>query len=143
MKSMLVVSDSVFDAATFHEKVDNLGPTITVVLTAQNNIIGGYTSVPMTSPEEDTPLEDDKAFIFSIGEDGVLKIYKQHANQDRAIVHNVRYLVHFGMFDFYLHDNCNEGDKNTANVGHTYTIQGDDTSENWNILDKVDEHFGV
>jgi hypothetical protein len=48
------------------------------------------------------------------------------------------------MFDFYLHDNCNEGDKNTANVGHTYTIEGGDESvENWNILDKADEHFSV
>ena len=39
-------SDNYFSAQAFHQKCDNVGPTITVVKSEFGEIFGGYTSKP-------------------------------------------------------------------------------------------------
>lgn len=52
-------------ASTFHEKCDNLWPTITFIKTKEGFRYGGYTSVGWESPEKTEFKEDPAAFIFS------------------------------------------------------------------------------
>lgn len=52
-------------ASTFHEKCDNLGPTITIIQTKDGYRYGGYTSVNWEGPEQPEFKADQDAFIFS------------------------------------------------------------------------------
>ena len=53
-------------ASTFHEKCDNLGPTITLIQTKEGFRYGGYTSVSWEGPENSEFKSDAEAFIFSL-----------------------------------------------------------------------------
>jgi BTB/POZ domain-containing protein KCTD9 len=59
-----------FSAFNFHLKCDNRGPTLTLVKSSSNNeIFGGYTSIPWTSSQYRW-VRDDKAFLFTLSEGG-------------------------------------------------------------------------
>ena len=53
-------------SAIFHEKCDNLGPTITIIQTKDGYRYGGYTSVSWEGPEQPEFKVDQDAFIFSL-----------------------------------------------------------------------------
>jgi len=53
-------------ASTFHEKCDNVGPTIIIIQTKEGFRYGGYTSVSWEAPEQSEFKADPDAFIFSL-----------------------------------------------------------------------------
>ena len=53
-----------FDAAKFHSLVDNQGPTLTVILSKDGFLFGGFTSKSWV--HTGTLFADDQAFIFSL-----------------------------------------------------------------------------
>lgn len=50
----------------FHAKCDNKGPTITVVKTDKDFILGGFTSISWSSEWNDKYIYDPSAFLFSL-----------------------------------------------------------------------------
>jgi hypothetical protein len=52
-------------SSNFHEKCDNLGPTIIIIQTKDGYRYGGYTSVSWERPEQPEFKADQDAFIFS------------------------------------------------------------------------------
>ena len=52
-------------SSIFHEKCDNIGPTITIIQTKDGYRYGGYTSVSWEGPEQPEFKVDQDAFIFS------------------------------------------------------------------------------
>ena len=52
-------------SSIFHEKWDNIDPTITIIQTKDGYIYGGYTSVSLDGPEQPEFKIDQNAFIFS------------------------------------------------------------------------------
>ncbi len=65
-KLLYKASKDGFSAFSFHMKVDNRGPTITLIKSAINDkIFGGYTSVPITSSLFKW-VKDEKAFLFNL-----------------------------------------------------------------------------
>ena len=57
-----------FEAETFYAKCDDKKNTICIIHTPQNNVFGGYTSIPWNRKEDDFGYysSDPSAFIFSI-----------------------------------------------------------------------------
>ena len=53
-----------FDAAKFHSLVDNQGPTLTVILSKDGFLFGGFTCKSWV--HTGNAFADDQAFIFSL-----------------------------------------------------------------------------
>jgi len=53
-----------FSALNFHLKVDDSGPTVTLIRSS-DQVFGGYTSIPWTSSLFRW-VKDEKAFLFSL-----------------------------------------------------------------------------
>jgi hypothetical protein len=111
-----------FQAETFHAKCDNKGPTLTVIQSGERQLFGGFTAVPWTSPETDTPVHDPSAFIFSLTHS--TKCAKQLNNN--SIVHAKNAGPIFGYNEEYGYDiqvvtNSNK-DNNIFNGASTFEI---------------------
>ncbi|CAF0995428.1 unnamed protein product [Rotaria sordida] len=53
-----------FDANAFHSRCNNQGPTMTIILSNNNYLFGGYTSIPWTS--DGSYKNDPTAFLFTL-----------------------------------------------------------------------------
>ncbi len=54
-------------AKQFHNKCDNIGPTIYLAKNEKGNIFGGYTSISWTSPSFDNVFKSDSfSFLFTL-----------------------------------------------------------------------------
>jgi hypothetical protein len=53
-----------FDANAFHSRCDNKGPTMTIILSNNNYLFGGYTAIAWTS--DDSFKNDTTAFLFTL-----------------------------------------------------------------------------
>ncbi|KAI1891894.1 hypothetical protein AGOR_G00148420 [Albula goreensis] len=61
-----------YSAATFHQKCDSQGPTITVAYNSSGFVFGGYTSKNYAQTGQN--VFDDKAFLFSIHDGNVVRV---------------------------------------------------------------------
>jgi len=52
----------------FHNRCDNQGATLTVILLKNGCIFGGYTSISWTGPASATWKDDSKAFVYSLSD---------------------------------------------------------------------------
>ncbi|CAG8635657.1 12124_t:CDS:2, partial [Cetraspora pellucida] len=56
-----------FTPASFHEKCDNKGPTLTILkIKGENSILGGYNPLDWKSPKEEKQCITNKSFIFNL-----------------------------------------------------------------------------
>ncbi|CAF0933327.1 unnamed protein product [Rotaria sordida] len=106
-----------FDAATFHSYCDNQGPTMTIILSNNNYLFGGYTSIPWTS--DDSYKNDPTAFLFTLINPHNIPPTKygiNYSHAEYAVRHHSRYGPTFGDgHDIYLADGCNW--KNSSYTG--------------------------
>ena len=91
-------------ASSFHEKCDNISPTITIIQTKEGYRYGGYTSVCWDVPEKSEYRTDNDAFIFSFD---TLKKY-ECLNKEKSILCSPLFGPNFGDGTICVPDNCFE-----------------------------------
>ena len=91
-------------ASSFHEKCDNISPTITIIQTKEGYRYGGYTSVCWDVPEKSEYRTDNDAFIFSFD---TLKKY-ECLNKEKSILCSPVFGPNFGDGTICVPDNCFE-----------------------------------
>jgi len=107
-----------FGASTFHNKCNNQGTTVTVVLSESNFIFGGFTTKSWAGNNAYT--HDPEAFIFSLTHK--TKLSKQK-NPSYSIYCSSNHGPTFGGgHDIYICDNCNIDNSNYSNGNHTYDL---------------------
>lgn len=73
-----------FTAHAFHERCDNVGPTITVVKSAQGHVLGGFSDIAWSS-DADEYKNSEGAFLFKLGQHEQVSfsrhdLFQNHAN---------------------------------------------------------------
>ena len=95
--------------ATFHSLCDNKGSTLTIILTNDDKIIGGYLS--MSFSENGGWIHDEKAFVFSLNYnekyESLDTTYTFYGGKDRGPT--------FGGYNIEIFDNFLSNDKNRYN----------------------------
>ncbi len=92
-----------FTAKAFHEKCDGKANTLTIIMTNENYVFGGYTAAEWNSAG--FYIEDSSAFIFSLRRNGISK-------RDKLTVKNEKYAINgnskigpsFGYIDIRIND---------------------------------------
>ncbi|KAL9962272.1 hypothetical protein ACROYT_G031358 [Oculina patagonica] len=111
-----------WNAATFHEKCDEKGPTITIIK-AGDYIFGGYTNEPWRS-KPCAYATANKAFIFTLYNKNGYKPLKQPllpGNEDAAMYNCNDYGPTFGNGnDIYIADQAASKKESYTSCGHTY-----------------------
>ncbi|CDW78662.1 tldc domain-containing protein [Stylonychia lemnae] len=116
-----------FQAVNFHSRCDNLGPTISFIMSHQGNVFGGYTSVSWTSPAKNTNYPDKDSFLFQLN---LNKLYQKVGSLDFAVQHNTKFLMVFGSGDMLISDECNKNSESYSELGYTYELEKDIESSN-------------
>jgi len=99
-----------FDPEQFHDRCDHEGPTLTVALVTDGPIIGGFTTRPFFTPDEELEefvfLEDAGAFVFRMASDTPsVTVYRQREDLiafGSAIRHSYESGPGWGHGDLYL-----------------------------------------
>ncbi|CDW81350.1 UNKNOWN [Stylonychia lemnae] len=65
-KLLFKATNDGFKASIFHQKCDNNGPTISIILSEHGEVFGGYTSLPWSSSKQYKPNKDINTFVFSL-----------------------------------------------------------------------------
>ena len=89
-------------AKDFHKCCDNKGPTLTIIKTTGNQIIGGFTSLEWKSLDSNhCELEDKtrRTFIFSLN---LMKKFEMFSNQKTAIYSYEKYGPSFGDKEIFI-----------------------------------------
>ena len=109
-----------FYAGTFHSRCNNKGPTVTVILSNNDKIFGGYTSQSWTNGGW---KQDATAFIYSLTHKAKCATQK---NTGYSIYDYSDYGPTFGNGgDIYVADNCNTNTSNyceSQSSSSTYTL---------------------
>ncbi|XP_044169434.1 uncharacterized protein LOC114970565 isoform X6 [Acropora millepora] len=107
-------------AKTFHSLCDNKGPTVTTVKDTNNNIFGGYTSIPWRS--ENRYKNDPKAFLFSLKNptNNPRKLPQLNSSSSHSVYDGANYGPTFG----HGHDLCisNMNRNSHEYLGYVYTV---------------------
>ena len=99
------------DAINFHNKCDNVGPTLTLIKKNKNKIFGGFTPLSWKPEIEDNQYpkfdDDNRTFIFSLN---LLKKYDLLKDKKvRAITCNSNEGPNFGNCDFGIGGTMTKG----------------------------------
>ena len=89
-------------AKDFHKCCDNKGPTLTIIKTTGNQIIGGFTSLEWKSLDSNHCVLEDKTrrtFIFSLN---LMKKFEMFSNQKTAIYSYENYGPSFGDKEIFI-----------------------------------------
>ena len=81
---------------TFHKLCDNKGPTISLYLLNDGNIVGGYT--PIDWDTSSSWKTDDETFVFNINKN--LKCIKNESNT-HSIFCSINYSGFYGTLGYY------------------------------------------
>ncbi|CDW78645.1 tldc domain-containing protein [Stylonychia lemnae] len=114
-----------FKALNFHQSCDNMGPTISFIMSEHGQVFGGYTSVSWTNPDNKKGvwLKDSEAFLFSLSKN---TIHQQYKFPDQALRHHKDVLIAFGRGnDIRINDDCNNNRDSLCNLGGTFNPQLD------------------
>ncbi|WAR31267.1 hypothetical protein MAR_033809 [Mya arenaria] len=76
--------------ATFHQRCDNQGPTVTVLYNTQGSVFGGYTSVSFSRDSfyDYRQVQDNAAFLFQLYVDGKATANKFPVNDKNNAVYD-------------------------------------------------------
>ena len=102
-------------SATFHNKCNNKGPTITFVKTTAGKRIGGITMVSWASTNG--YRKDKDAFIFALD---TYQKFVQYKNFNYAIYDHSSYGPTFGNHDLYIADGCKSNTNSYCNSNISY-----------------------
>ncbi|KAL7468142.1 hypothetical protein ACHAXS_008384 [Conticribra weissflogii] len=110
------------NAATFHAKCDNKGPTLTIIETADSSILGGYTDASWSS--DDAYISSNKAFLFVLSGMGnvspIRMKMKQHVTYSGILCHPMvgpAFGYEHGPLDLYV-----SGSTVITNFGSAYEV---------------------
>ena len=87
-------------AENFHKNCDGYNPTVTIIKSKNNNILGGYISVPFLSFYE--PFLDETAFLFSLTNNKKFNI----RNKEPAVRNSGLFGPNFGNKDLGISSGC-------------------------------------
>ena len=87
-------------AENFHKNCDGYYPTVTIIKSKNNNIFGGYISVPFLSIYK--PFLDETAFLFSLTKNQKYRI----KNKEFPVSNSHFYGPHFGINDLRISSQC-------------------------------------
>lgn len=129
-------------ALDFHSKVDERGPTVTVIKTTSGNIFGAYTDIswsPVTGGKYVNGKGNSFIFFFKGG-----SIHKMAWTQGEEVYHDGEWLACF-YGGFYIKPNANENaDSYTFFDGQNYMWpEGTTISDSDHIADPGSKHFQV
>ncbi|KAK2559808.1 hypothetical protein P5673_017357, partial [Acropora cervicornis] len=98
-------------AKTFHSLCDNKGPTVTIVKDTNNNIFGGYTSIPWR-------------LLFSLKNPTTnpRKLPQLDSSSPHSVYDYASYGPTFGGHDLYIAHSANMNSNSYEALGHTYTV---------------------
>ena len=106
-KSMELIYRGTRDGMTskdFHNKCDNKGKTICLVLNDKGNIFGGYSSIPWASEGGDKTSND--CFLFTLTNIYNIEPTKFPYYKERSVYHKLSYGPNFGAgSDLYFYQN--------------------------------------
>ena len=112
-----------FDANAFHSRCDNKGPTITIILSNNKYLFGGYTSVSWASSTN--WVFDSKAFLFTLTNPHDIPPTKYPVaptKTQNTVYHNSGYGPSFGGgHDVHISSNSNSNNSSYTNFPYTYT----------------------
>jgi hypothetical protein len=100
-----------------HPKVDNKGPTISIIKTTKNKIFGGFTTVSWD--QSGTYKADPHAFIFSVDLAGKYPV-DQGTNSGNAVYSHQTYLPNFGNHSIHVSNNANAAPTSYVNWTAVY-----------------------
>eukprot|EP00347_Sterkiella_histriomuscorum_P002999 403365986 len=113
-----------FAAKDFHKLCDDKGPTVSFILSEYGQVLGGFTSIPWSSPAGwhsdlfDQSHSDPSALVFSLSK---RSFQKQYQNQEEAVRHDTDWICVFGN-DICIYDNCDKNSRSSCNLGYTYEL---------------------
>ena len=116
-----------FESTSFHSKCDGKFPTLSVIF-AEDNLFGGYTNQPWSSPSPGLFKEDPNAFTFSLTK--MIKCPIQSDKKSVAVRHIQNVSVYFGATEITISDKANSNKNSYALCGQTYVLpQGSDPNK--------------
>jgi len=134
LKLIFKASENNFSAAKFHEAVDNISFTITVVETPSGLKIGGFNNIAWVkrSSSGTNYLKDYSYlnFLFSLTHNSKHRHFRY---PERAIAHDPNDGPRFGGgSDLYISNECNKKEMSYIHLGNTYEV-----GNNSNFANKV------
>jgi hypothetical protein len=120
-----------FQASAFHSRCDDHPNTISLILSKNDYIFGGFTPVAWSSRSGSVQDQSLRSFVFTLKNPHNLapRIFKQNS-QGYAICNSSAYGPIFGNgHNFCVYDQCHTSTKNYSNLGTAYVndtgIEGD------------------
>jgi len=118
-----------FAAKTFHEKCDNQGPTICIILSNYNHVFGGFTNISWTSSDEGEHKNDAEAFLYLLRSSNASQPSEKWMVKPDMAEYAIGHLSSYGPIfggghDMCIVDNCNSTNSN-SNLGHSYNVSSD------------------
>ena len=127
-----------FGSHEFHQLCDGISPTLVIVRTDKEKIIGGYSILNWKEEGEYNYVEDPslKCFLFSIS----LRAKYGHKSSTYAISNNAKHGPKFGGgHDLEITNNCDKTENQYSQIGFTYNYSGSHEdfygAEKFKILD--------
>jgi hypothetical protein len=135
-----------FKASAFHHCCDGHGNTVSLILSTNDYIFGGYTPLPWRSRDNWVGDPSLMSFIFTIKNPHNLpaQIFKQQ-RESNAIYDDSSYGPVFGGYsgyscDLQLSDECGSSNKSSSNIGTTFA---NNTGRPGTEVLTGEEHFTV
>jgi hypothetical protein len=115
-------SDDGFGSSNFHSKCDGISNTITIILTTDDFIFGGFTPIPWDSTEGYRSEASGGSFLFSVKNPHNRDFGRiELAHPTYAIYSKSSYGPTFGYgHDIYIANHCNANSQSSTNVGYGY-----------------------
>ena len=109
-----------FGASTFHSKCNSKGATLTVIMSNNDKLFGGYTSESWGfSGSSGAYKYDPTAFLYSLTHKAKCK----QKTTGNSICDDSGYGPRFGGgHDIDIYDNCNTNNSSSSNGNHTYEL---------------------
>ena len=117
------MSENGFTSKDFHNYCDNKGPTLILIKTLNDEIIGGFTPLNWESPNEREKKYDKSGstFLFSLSLNKKFDMIKKYSYS--AITNEASLGPIFGNYDLMLEKNLKEG-KSNADRGCNFFYEG-------------------
>jgi hypothetical protein len=111
-----------FGSSRFHGKCDGQTNTLTIILTTNGFVFGGFTPIAWDSSGTWKADDSQKSFLFSVKNPSNREFDRFHlVNSMCTIFCRTQYGPAFGRnHDLYVADGCNANSNSYANIGVTY-----------------------
>ena len=83
------------------------------------NVFGGFTNIQWEISPGSYMLGENKSFIFKVMKEGNVEFIKSK-NKKREVYNGDNLMCCFGRYDLWIHDECDQTDKNNSDIGDDY-----------------------